>query len=118
MNNYLIASEKVSFDVEQSQDIDSMRERQGTVVRILEAIESLRNTEEWSTLKKEIFDSRIEYLERSMRSESEKVEVKDSELYRLQGRLFEARKYDLNKLKETYSLELSKIRKLTQPTER
>lgn len=118
MNNSKIASDSVGIILEEPVNLDSYNERQATLVRIIEAIDGIRNSIEWSTLKKEIFDSRIESLEKQMKFESEGLSIRDSELYRLQGRLFEARKYDLDKLRETYLLELSKIKKLTQPTER
>lgn len=112
MNNSKIAIDNTPLTLEEMVNPESYRERQSTLIRILEAIDGLRNSEEWSTLKKEIFDSRVESLEKQMRNESESNEIKDSNLYRLQGRLFEARKYDLDKLREIHLSELSKIKKL------
>lgn len=118
MNNSRLAYDNVPLTLEESVNPEEYRERQATVVRTIEAIDALNKSAEWSTLKKEIFQDRVESLERQMKNESEANTLKDSELYRLQGRLFEARKYDLDKLRESLMLELSKLKVLTQPTER
>lgn len=112
MNNSKIALDNV-LSLAESVNPEVYRERQATVVRIIEAIDELSKSAEWSTLKREIFDSRVESLEKQLRVESESHEINDSNLYRLQGRLFEARKYDLTKLRESFLLELSKLKKLT-----
>lgn len=116
MNNSKIALD--SFTLEEVDNSALLKEKEATLIRIIEAIDGLRKSVEWSTLKREIFTSRIESLERGLKNLSEANTLTDSEIYRIQGRLFEARKYDLDKLRETYLLELSGLRKLTQPTER
>lgn len=118
MNNSKIALDSTPLTLEESVNPEAYRVKQAEIIRTIEAIDELNKSAEWSTLKKEIFDSRVESLERQMKAESESLEIKDSELYRLQGRVFEARKYDLDKLREGLMLELSNIKKLTQPTER
>lgn len=118
MNNSVIAIEKVSLSLEDKVDnTEALKQKEAEVVKIIEAIRTILSTAEWSTLKS-VFDSRVEDLERRLRVESERISLNDSEIYRLQGRLSEARKYDLEKLAEVYRLELTNIRKLTQPTER
>lgn len=112
MNNSKIALDSVSLKLDETVDnSENLRERESQLVRIIDAIEGISQSVEWSTLKSLVFDNRIGKLEKQLKSESEKSELKDSEIYRLQGRLFEARKYDLVKLIETYRLELTKIRK-------
>ncbi len=118
MNNSKIIQDEVSLTLEQSDNTELLREREANLVKVIESIEAVSQSSDWSTLKS-VFDSRTESLEKQLRSESEQHTLNDSEMYRLQGRLFEARKYNLDKLNETYREELSNIRRtLTQPTER
>lgn len=118
MNNSKIAIEEVSLSIEQPSDsIELYREKESGLIRIIEAIERIVKTDEWSLLRS-LFDSRIESLEKQLTSESLKSKLDDSEIYRLQGKLFEAKKYNLDKLAESSRVELSNIKKLTQPTER
>jgi len=117
MNNSKIAYESI-LTLDEPDNSELYREKQTILIKIIEAIDELNKSAEWSILKKEIFDSRVDSLERQMKYESEKPEIKDSDMYRLQGRLFEARKYDLTKLRESSLIELNNIKRLTQPTER
>lgn len=113
MNNSYIASNSLSLDVEDLEvKFNQLRERESVLIRLITAIESVQSSEEWSTLKSVIFDSREESLEKQIRSESMAQTIDDSELYRLQGRLFEAKKYDLGALVESYRVELRNIKKL------
>lgn len=113
-------AQEVSLHLEEANNTELLRERESALIKIIEAIQLVIVSNEWSTLKTLVFDSRIESLEKQLKSESEGHTLNDSEIYRLQGRLFEARKYNLDKLQETYREELSKIKKriITQPTER
>lgn len=123
MNNSKIALDDYLFSLDEKRDtslesIEHLRERESIVIRIIEAIGRITESDEWSTLKKNIFGGRIESLEKQLFAESRNQQLNEAEMYRLQGRLFEATKYDLDKLVETYRVELLNIRKLTQPTER
>lgn len=118
MNNALL-SQKVSLNLDSKVDTtEELGIKESWLVRVIEAIGRLALSEDWNTLKSLIFDRRIEQFEKQLSNESLKLKINDSEIYRLQGKLYEAKKYDLDKLLETYRIELSKIRKLTQPTER
>ncbi len=117
-NNSLIV-ESVPLSLEEPLDrTELLREKEALLVRILEAIKEVESTSGWSTLKSLVLSKRIEALEKQLTAESEKEVIDTSKLYKLQGRLLEARKYDLDKLAESFRLELSNIKKLTQPTER
>lgn len=119
MNNSKIAIDRVSLSLDNPVDRSKeLGEAEARLIRIIEAVSKVISSDEWSTLKNLVFDRRVENLEKQLLTESEKLIINDSELYRLQGRLFEARKYDLHKLNESFRLELVNIRKLTQPTER
>lgn len=117
----MIAQEEVTLSLEEADNTPLLRERESVLIQIIEALQNVSITEEWSTLKSLIFDGTVESLERQLRSESEKSELNPSRIHQLQGELRWARKYaDLSKLAESYRIELSNIKKriLTQPTER
>ncbi len=118
-NNSQIAIEKASLSLDEPVDrTEQLRETEANLVRIIEAISRIKESAEWSTLTSLVFSKRVGQLETQLLSESEKETINDSNIYRLQGRLFEARKYDLDKLAESKRLELTHIRKLIPPTER
>lgn len=116
MNNSKIAIDNVYLSLEEPTQLDS--EREAELIKLIEAINVVRSSAEWGTLKTLIFDSRVSHLNTRLKNQSEQATLDTAEIYRLQGRLFEARKYDLDKLLDSYRLELSNIRRLTQPTER
>lgn len=127
MNNSKIAYDDMTLSLETPViDTEHLREKEAQAVRIIEAIERIKDSEEWSSLKSLIFASLAENLEKKLKFEAEKMELDNPTIYRLQGQLLWARKYaDLAKLAESYRIELSNIRKqlpkgadLTQPTER
>ncbi len=119
MNNSRFAIDKVDLSLEEPKDRrEEISAKEAQLIRVIEAIVKIQASHEWSTLKSLVFESRIVDLEKRLIIESEKLDLKDSVIYRLQGRLFEARKYDLDKLVESFRLELTNIRKLTPPTER
>lgn len=120
MNNSKIALDEISLYLDKQVDkTEHLRERESVLIRIIEAINRVKESQDWSTLKSLVFDGRIESLEKQMDTESFNENINAPELYRLQGKIFEARKYDLDKLLESYRLELSSIKRITtQPTER
>ena len=79
----------------------------------------IKESEDWNVLKSLVLDSLVENLDKRLKSGAEQLEVNVPELNQLQGQLIWARRYaDLEKLVNVYRLELSALRKLTQPTER
>ena len=120
MNNSKIALDEISLSLEEQVDnTEIYREKESELIRIIEAINGIKSSAEWSTLKKYIFDSLVESLEKRLRDQSEQLILDAPLIHRLQGQLIWARKYsDLDKLEDNYRIELSKIKKLTQPTER
>lgn len=96
-----------------------LREREGILVNLIEAIGSLSQTREWSTLKTHVFDGAVENLEKRLASESMKMPLNEKEIYKLQGQILSAKKYSLDALLDTFRLELTNVRKqLNPPTER
>ena len=88
-----------------------LRKRQTELVKIIEALNAVLKVPEWKNLKELVFDQRIEKLEKELRTESLKDELRSPEIYRLQGKLEWARRYDFYKLAETYKTELDNITK-------
>ena len=107
MNNSRILQEQ-----EQEDDRESiLQQKQGELVKIVETIRRVADSDDWHTLKKLVFDGVIETLERQLKSEAQKPQVVLSELYRLQGQLVWARKYaDLHKLAEFFKNQVESIK--------
>lgn len=76
-----------------------LQERNAHLVRLIEAIQDVQSTSAWSTLKEE-FDGEVARLNRLLLRESKEKELKQPEIYRLQGRIESAKKYSLEKLLE------------------
>lgn len=91
------------------------QEREAKLVRLIESLEALQQSREWSTLKQELFDGILDSIDRRMEQEAAKPEINTAELYRLQGERKVAKKLQLDTLVASYRLELANIRKQTHP---
>jgi hypothetical protein len=112
MNNSL--SIETFDEKEPSQRVaDSLKERESRLVRLIESLKALEKGREWSTLREFLFDGALETLENRLATASKKPELDLPEIYRLQGRILEARKY--TNLLDTSRLELNNIRKQINP---
>ena len=112
MNNSFIASGEVQRAInDTTPQVEKEAFREAFLVRMLEAIEDIQKTSAWKVLRKEIFDEKIESLERRLMIEAEKFPIDDKEIYRLQGQLISAKKYGLNDLQKTFKVELENLRK-------
>ncbi len=88
-----------------------LREREVTLIKIIEALEAVNASSEWRVLKENIFDGLIETLDRKVLQEAKKDEPDLKELGRLNGQLVWAKKYaDLKQLSEFYRVELKGLR--------
>lgn len=95
-----------------------MRKREETVLKIIEAIRKVEATQEWSTLKTEVFDSLVVTLEKELRDEAKKENPDAFKLNRLAGQLKWAEKYsELPKLENFFKVELIGLRKQLYGTE-
>lgn len=106
MNNSFLALEEVSLE----KDSAVKKERIGKLTTLIEATAKLKASDAWSTLKETIYGE-IEYLERLQKLEAAKREIDAPELYRLQGRLFEAKNHSFDALEEKWRTELLSLRK-------
>lgn len=90
-----------------------LREHEAGLVKKIEVILGVVETEDWRTLKELIFDKEVEGLVKRLMSEAKAKEVNLPELYRLQGRLSEAKKNaNLDELAKTLKVELENTRKM------
>lgn len=114
MNNSKLAIENVSLSIEETVDrTPQLREREQNLIHILEAVRMVKESESWSTLKKEIFDGLVGTLNKEITEEAKKEDPDRLKLNRLAGQLKWAEKYsDLGKLENVFKLELTKIRQL------
>ncbi len=82
------------------------------IIRIVEAIQGLKSSKEWSTLKTEVFENLTNVLEKDIKTEAKKEDPDPKKLNRLSGELKWAEKFaDLDKLEVSYSTQLTNIRK-------
>lgn len=94
----------ISLEPEQEpRDMERFEEKQGVLERELVALRTLEKTPEWRTLKELVFDGRVENLEKQLVAKSLEKEVNLPDLYRLQGRLSEAKR--TANLEKTVSVE-------------
>lgn len=101
-----VLNEEVPFDA-----TPMLREKEGKLVKIIEALGRVAESEDWQMLEKEVFSGVVESLERRRKSEAEKPEINAPELYRLQGQTIWAKKFsDLKKLNQAFKVELANTR--------
>jgi uncharacterized protein YjgD (DUF1641 family) len=104
MNN----SKIIENTLEQEQEIDvqpMLRARQEKIAKIIEAIDSLAQSNHWKFLEKEIFQGQLDSFVNQLC-----VEKDDKQVARLQGKIEVLSKYaDFKGFSEAYRLELKKI---------
>lgn len=88
-----------------------VQEREAFLVRIIEALVEVEKDTSWKYIRREIFDPRVAHIERLLAQEFRKPLINESEIYRLQGRIQEAERFQIDKLVETFKVELENIRK-------
>lgn len=94
--------------------LEHLRVRDSQLVRMIESLDALIKSQEWRTLKEDLFDGVLDSIDKRVRQENEKPELSLPELYRLQGEKRWAKKFSrLELLRESLHQELIKIRKIT-----
>mgnify|MGYP001568260686 FL=1 len=110
MNNSKIAYENLEED-EKLDHSEFLQRQKGEITQIVEAINRVEASEDWQKLKDVLLDGIVGNLERQLLNEAVKGEIDSSEMYRLQGQLFWARKYaDLKKLSDMYRQQVENIK--------
>lgn len=113
MNNSKFAIENVLSNEETIDRKPILREKEGELMKIIDTIQKIEKTKEWSTLKEKIFDSLSEKLLKEIQSEARKENPDTLKLNRLAGQLIWSEKFsDLSKLENDFRVQLTNIRKL------
>lgn len=90
-----------------------LREEEGKLVKIIEALNTIADSKEWSTLKNTVFDGVVETLEKQLKAEASKDDPDKMVLAKINGQLVWARKYaDLESLSNVFRLQLTQVRTL------
>jgi hypothetical protein len=114
MNNSKIAID--SQDILGVKDFNKapiLRQKEGELVAIIEAVNRIADNSDWLILRKHIFDDLVGSLERRLATEAGKSELNQPEIHRLQGQLIWARKYsDFNKLADVFRSELKNVKQM------
>ncbi len=106
MNNSRIALET---PVDNSKELTV--EREAKLVRTIEALQDIRGSESWSTLKKEVFDSVFQTLKRELEEEARKENPNTNKLNRITGEIKWAERFaDLEKFEHVLRVELQGVR--------
>lgn len=88
-----------------------VQEKETQLVRDIEAVQALRQSAAWSSLKTDIFDGLVRRLKSELLSEAKKEEPSPLKLNRLAGELKWADKFsDLEKWEKELRLELQRVR--------
>lgn len=109
MNNSQVLTDSFS---EASDDFaPRLRKEEARLLRIVEALQAVQSSKEWSSLKTEVFDNLVNVLEKDLRTESEKIDPEPNKLNRIMGKLEWARRYsDLQKFENEKRVELTNVR--------
>lgn len=109
MNNSQVLTDS---QPEPSDDIaPKLRAEEARLLRIVEAIQGVQQTKEWSSLKTEVFDNLVNVLEKELRTEAKKDEPSPFKLNRISGELKWAERFsDFNKLENDYRVQLQNVR--------
>ncbi len=108
-----LAQVHVPLEIESDQEEVSQRYKveEARLVRIIEAVQNLKKSKEWSTLKTEVFVNLVTILEKDIKNEARKEDCSPTKLNRLSGELKWAEKFaDLDKFETSYRLQLQNVR--------
>lgn len=106
MNNSKFAIEYNALTEEEAVDQKPMfRQRETDLVEIIEALRHIRASNYWKVLEAKVFTKEFNSLQKQLRNEKNPTEI-----YRLQGRITQAEKFDLEKELQAREMELRRIR--------
>jgi hypothetical protein len=92
--------------------LPKLKEREAELIKIIEAIQGVKQTPAWSTLKSQIFDGVVTRFENELKDEAIRETPDTNKLNRISGQLTWAKRYaDLDKLESVYRTELLGLRK-------
>lgn len=100
MNNaFLDTSEEKPDDV-------AVRQRASELADVIEALQNISNSSFWKVLQKNVFDVELSKSKRRLETESDTTEI-----FRLQGEVKLAARYDLDRLIAKHRNELTALKK-------
>lgn len=113
MNNSLLKIENVPLTMDSTVDRSEMlKEREGKLLRIIEALRSVQGTKSWGVLQELVFDGLTDTLTKEINTEARQDNPDSLKLSRLAGQLKWAEKFsDLSKLENVFRIDLTNIRK-------
>ena len=95
--------------------MDRLHDRQAELIGIVQAIDSILKSEDWQYLEEKLWKPRVETLNRQILTEATKKDILVSELYYLNGRRDEAKKYaNLQEFGQSQVRELEAIKQKLQ----
>ena len=103
-----------NLQLEEKEDsrLSFLQEKQGELVRLVEAINRVEANEDWRKLKELFLNEIADKLERQLKDEAKKDEVSLPKIYRLQGQIEWAKKYtNLKKISDDKRLEIENLKK-------
>ena len=104
MNNSKIAIH--SLELEEKIDLTpAWAQKEAEMTEIVDALEHISGSNYWKMLVQKLFSKDFQSLQKQLRNEKNPTEI-----YRLQGRLHQAEKLDLNKELQVRKLELKNLR--------
>lgn len=114
MNNSFLTIESLGLTEENPVDrTEKLKEREGELLRIIEALRAVQDTKGWNTLKELVFASISDTLHKEITDEAREDNPDTLRLSRLAGQLKWAERFsDLNKLEQVYRVELANIRRI------
>lgn len=112
MNNSKLIFDTVILSEEpQVDNTKRFREREGELIAIIDSLQKVQSSKEWSTLKEKVFDGLPETFSKEIQNEARRDDPDTLKLNRLAGQLKWAEKYsDLKKLENIFRLELTNVR--------
>ncbi len=112
MNNSKLSIDSLSLTQETPVDHTAkFRQEEGELVQIIDNLQVVQSSKEWSSLKEKVFDPLVNSLERDLNYEAKKEIPDPLRLNRLAGELKWAERYsNLKKLEESFRLKLTHVR--------
>ena len=108
MNNSFLSVEDTPKD-----NSEFLSQQETKDQRILSAVQEVKKTQGWSTLKTEIFGGKVESLRRELQIEALKVNPDGMKLNRIAGQLeWAERFFDMDKWEAQLALEIRNIKKM------
>lgn len=111
MNNSKLSIDNFSLEGKEVDISPVLRERESELVKIIDSLNKVATSDEWSSLTNLVFNGVVEKLERDLLGEAKKDDPDKQKLASLNGQFVWARKYaNLNGLANFYRNELKNLR--------